>query len=60
MVLARPALADAGFMDPRSTYKGERQPEGQGKKRQQREESRGAYKGDGAFVGIKVALGLSL
>ena len=55
MVLARPALADAGFMDPRSTYKGERQPEGQGKKRQQREESRGAYKGDGAFVGIKVS-----
>ena len=54
MVLARPALADAGFMDHRSTYKGERQPEGQGKKRQQREESRGAYKGDGAFVGIKV------
>ncbi|OLP82535.1 hypothetical protein AK812_SmicGene36819 [Symbiodinium microadriaticum] len=36
-----------------SLYKGERKPEGQGKKRQQREESRGAYKGDGAFVGIK-------
>ncbi|CAE7549573.1 unnamed protein product, partial [Symbiodinium sp. KB8] len=47
MALARPALADAGFMDPGSTYKGERKPEGQGKKRQQREESRGAYKGDG-------------
>ena len=30
MVLARPALADAGFMDPRSTYKGECKPRGTG------------------------------
>ena len=42
-------------MDPGSTYKGERKPEGQGKKRQQREESRGAYKGDGTLLGIKVS-----
>ncbi|OLP82523.1 hypothetical protein AK812_SmicGene36826 [Symbiodinium microadriaticum] len=51
--MVAPADPRVNFMDHRSTYKGERKPEGQGKKRQQREESRGAYKGDGAFVGIK-------
>ena len=53
--MVAPADPRVNFMDHRSTYKGERKPEGQGKKRQQREESRGAYKGDGAFVGIKVS-----
>ena len=33
LILARPPLRVAGAMHPRSTYKGERQPEGQSKKR---------------------------
>ncbi|CAE7773735.1 unnamed protein product, partial [Symbiodinium necroappetens] len=60
MVLARPALADAGFMDHRSTYRGERKPEGQGKKRQQREQFRGAYRGDGAQELMQLPILLSL
>ena len=32
LILARPPLRVAGAMHPRSTYKGERQPEGQSKK----------------------------
>ena len=32
LILARPSLRVAGAMRPRSTYRGERQPEGQSKK----------------------------
>ena len=61
MVLARPALADAGFMDHRSTYKGNASPRGRARRDSSATSRVEHTRGMARFWGLRfLALGLSL